>query len=297
MRINLVCTLLFCFLPLLLFSQKKSQKLVPCSVSSPLVFIEHEVRFQESTWVEISSCSDCASCQKKTSSKVERSKKFSFFCDDIFIGSFDLLEIQLVQCNNIQYSIKNSVNFYSNDLQAGSLPMVINSVFDKMFSCYTDPFSFLKSDTIYQDFSFINTWFFLPKEDLLNSVNTKKDWMKEYKADENPVWLECNNLAIPKKKENCTIEKLEKYTFSRLIYPRIARELGTEGTVIITFLIGKDGFVSDIKIVRDIGSECGDAAYTVIEEMLIERLQWIPAKKDNQAVTVRYVMPIQFRLE
>ncbi len=84
-----------------------------------------------------------------------------------------------------------------------------------------------------------------------------------------------------------------KYIGENLKYPPIARENNIQGTVVLTFVVGKDGSVGDIKVVKDIGAGCGKESQRVIAAMP----KWMPGEANGQAVKVRYTIPIRFKLD
>ena len=86
---------------------------------------------------------------------------------------------------------------------------------------------------------------------------------------------------------------LLKYLAENIKYPPIARETNIQGTVALTFVIGKDGKVSDIRIVREIGGGCGKEALRVVQSMP----NWIPGENNGHPVKVRFTLPVKFRLE
>jgi len=75
-------------------------------------------------------------------------------------------------------------------------------------------------------------------------------------------------------------------------YPREAKEKEIEGTVIVQFIIEKDGSLSGISISKDIGGGCGDEALRVIKAMP----KWIPGKQKGKVVRVQYALPFIFSL-
>jgi protein TonB len=88
--------------------------------------------------------------------------------------------------------------------------------------------------------------------------------------------------------------KLEmmKFISTNIIYPEIAVKNGIEGTVVIEFIIEKDGSISNIKIIKDTGGGCGEAGVDVIKLMP----NWIPGTQRDQPVRVKMLVPIKFRL-
>jgi len=72
----------------------------------------------------------------------------------------------------------------------------------------------------------------------------------------------------------------------------MARESGIEGTVYVTFVIERDGSVTDVKILRSIGGGCDDEAIRVVRNMP----KWEPGKQRGKPVRVQFNMPIKFTL-
>lgn len=68
---------------------------------------EDKVSFTEHQWQPLSSCEACAECQEKTSDKIERTKLFSFYKGEQLLGKWHLLEIQLLECGELQYRTLN----------------------------------------------------------------------------------------------------------------------------------------------------------------------------------------------
>lgn len=75
-------------------------------------------------------------------------------------------------------------------------------------------------------------------------------------------------------------------------YPRGARDVGIEGTVVIRFVVNADGSLSDFTLVKGIGGGCDDEAMRIVRAMP----NWIPGKQGNQNVPVYKTIPITFRL-
>jgi TonB family protein len=84
-----------------------------------------------------------------------------------------------------------------------------------------------------------------------------------------------------------------KYISENVTYPEEAKEKGIQGVVFVTFVVETDGSISDVSVLRGIGSGCDEEAVRVIENMP----RWIPGKQRGQAVRVQFNMPIRFTLE
>lgn len=76
-------------------------------------------------------------------------------------------------------------------------------------------------------------------------------------------------------------------------YPTVALERGIEGSVICSFIIDKDGSITDVEIVRGIDVSLDKEAARVIGLMP----KWSPGMQRDKAVRVKYTMPIRFRLQ
>ncbi|MBP1646426.1 MAG: TonB family protein [Bacteroidetes bacterium] len=87
-------------------------------------------------------------------------------------------------------------------------------------------------------------------------------------------------------------EKLQEYLSQSIKYPKPALETGAEGTVMLTFVVEKDGSITDIKILRDAGSGLGEEAIRVVREMP----KWKPAKQRTKVVRQQFNLPVKFKL-
>lgn len=86
---------------------------------------------------------------------------------------------------------------------------------------------------------------------------------------------------------------LMKYLAENIEYPAMAREANIEGVVALGFVIGKDGSISDIQVLKDIGGGCGKEASRVVKSMP----KWTPGEANGHPVKVRFTLPVRFRLQ
>lgn len=75
-------------------------------------------------------------------------------------------------------------------------------------------------------------------------------------------------------------------------YPEQAKKDKIEGTVYVTFVVEKDGQISNAKVLRGIGGGCDEVALKAIQNMP----PWIPGKQKGEAVRVQFNMPVSFNL-
>jgi periplasmic protein TonB len=83
-----------------------------------------------------------------------------------------------------------------------------------------------------------------------------------------------------------------KYMGDKIKYPAQARRMGVEGKVFVQFVIGKDGSISDVKVVKGIGAGCDEEAVRVVQGSPA----WNPGKQRGKAVKQRYTVPVFFKL-
>ena len=84
-----------------------------------------------------------------------------------------------------------------------------------------------------------------------------------------------------------------RFLAQNIKYPKAAQQAKIEGRVIVQFVVGKDGSVSDIQIMRSVSPDLDAEAIRVVGMMP----KWIPGKQRGKAVTVKFTMPIMFRLQ
>ncbi len=87
--------------------------------------------------------------------------------------------------------------------------------------------------------------------------------------------------------------ELMKYISTHMKYPVAAQENGVQGRVICQFVVGRDGKVRDVTVLKTLDPYCDKEAVRVILSMP----NWIPGKQNGQAVAVKYTVPIVFRLQ
>ena len=85
-----------------------------------------------------------------------------------------------------------------------------------------------------------------------------------------------------------------KYLNESIVYPKSARENRVEGRVVVSFTIGKDGYISDPEVVRSVSPDLDNEALRVISAMTT---RWTPGYVNGEPVNVRYSIPINFRLK
>lgn len=85
---------------------------------------------------------------------------------------------------------------------------------------------------------------------------------------------------------------LMKYLATNIRYPAAAQENGASGTVIVKFVVNKDGMISDVEIVKGVDQDLDREALRVVRRMP----KWQPGKNNGQPVKSIITLPVSFRL-
>ena len=110
----------------------------------------------------------------------------------------------------------------------------------------------------------------------------------------------------PKEEENKVFDVVEQmpsfpggmaalmaYLQKSIKYPPVAEENGIQGRVICTFVVERDGSVTDVRIAKSVDPSLDKEAQRVVSAMP----KWIPGKQNGQSVRVKYTLPVTFRLQ
>ena len=87
--------------------------------------------------------------------------------------------------------------------------------------------------------------------------------------------------------------ELFKYLSKAIKYPVIAQENGIQGRVVCSFVVNRDGSIVDIQVMRGVDASLDKEAVRVISEMP----KWKPGEQRGKPVRVRFILPVQFRLQ
>ena len=86
---------------------------------------------------------------------------------------------------------------------------------------------------------------------------------------------------------------LMQYLASNIKYPVVAQENGVQGRVIVSFVVERDGSISDVKVARSVDPSLDREAQRVVKSMP----RWSPGKQNGSTVRVKYTVPVVFRLQ
>ena len=115
-----------------------------------------------------------------------------------------------------------------------------------------------------------------------------------------------NEPVKPKEEENKVFDVVEQmpsfpggmaalmaYLQKSIKYPPVAEENGIQGRVVCTFVVERDGSVTDVRVAKSVDPSLDKEAVRVVSAMP----RWIPGKQNGQSVRVKYTLPVTFRLQ
>jgi len=108
-------------------------------------------------------------------------------------------------------------------------------------------------------------------------------------VEEMPCFLACENRPLAEQK-SCADQKMLEYLYKHIRYNPIAKENGMEGTIVVSFVVEKDGKLSNIEVLR------GTGILNIIE--VLEKMpSWKPGIHKGIVRRVRYNLPIKIHIE
>lgn len=87
-------------------------------------------------------------------------------------------------------------------------------------------------------------------------------------------------------------EAMFQHIIDEVKYPKSASAENKEGKVLVSFIVGKDGSLSDIHVLKGFDGACDAEAIRVVKAMP----NWTPGEQDGEKVPVKLVLPIKFQL-
>lgn len=89
------------------------------------------------------------------------------------------------------------------------------------------------------------------------------------------------------------LNKFRAWVQQNIRFPQIALENGIQGRVVLSFVIEKDGRLTNIQVLQSPDRSLSDEAIRVLSKSP----KWSPGKQRNQVVRVKYTLPVDFRVQ
>ncbi|OAV45711.1 energy transducer TonB [Lewinella sp. 4G2] len=95
----------------------------------------------------------------------------------------------------------------------------------------------------------------------------------------------------------CADRAMLQYVYSSIVYPKQAVAKEAEGMVVISFVVEKNGMISNPTIYRDqVGYGAGEEVLRIVRAMNDNNPSWKPGIHEGKPVRVEYKLPVKFKL-
>ncbi len=124
----------------------------------------------------------------------------------------------------------------------------------------------------------------------LNKIEVKEQVIAEPVVDDEPL-----SIALVEQKPSFPGGEAAMYTWlgNNIVYPPAASEEGAQGRVVVEFVVGKDGSITNVRVVRPRHPALDREAVRVVSAMST----WVPGRNNGQPVKVTYTLPVTFKLQ
>lgn len=125
----------------------------------------------------------------------------------------------------------------------------------------------------------------------LNKITIKEEVIAAPKVEEEQPM----NIAMVEQKPefNGGEAAMYKWLSENIVYPSAASEQGVQGRVVVEFVVGKDGSITNVRVLRPRHPALDKEAVRVVKAMP----KWIPGRNNGQPVKVTYTLPVTFKLQ
>lgn len=130
----------------------------------------------------------------------------------------------------------------------------------------------------------------LSSEDSLPAISPEGEVTREVKAEKVYSPGDCDKK--PQFFHSGELHFLQNWVYKYLKYPQSAVEEGVRGTVTVSFIVEKDGSLTDVAIERSVDPRLDDEVLRVVNVSP----KWIPGQIGGKKVRVRMILPVEFRL-
>jgi hypothetical protein len=116
-------------------------------------------------------------------------------------------------------------------------------------------------------------------------------------VDEMARFPGCEDLENAEERSNCAQSKMFEFIYSNLMYPKADRDNNIEGLGIIQFVVGIDGGLSELNVVRAPSTTIKAELMRVATAMAALPDKWVPAYKEGKPVAFQLTLPVRFVLQ
>ncbi len=116
-------------------------------------------------------------------------------------------------------------------------------------------------------------------------------------AEDMPIFPGCEAEQTPLERELCSKRKMTEFVQKNVKYPDIAMKKNTQGKITVSFIVEKNGDITNIKVVgKSLGDGCEDAAIKSVQSMNNFTRKIIGGRQNGRPVRIKYNIPVTFTL-
>ncbi len=125
-----------------------------------------------------------------------------------------------------------------------------------------------------------------PKDEILSEV------------DQMPFFPGCGDIADLEERKTCATQKLLTHIYTNIKYPELARQTGTQGTIVVRFIVDKTGKITNPEMLTSsIHPDCKVGFLVEIFRVVETMPDWEPGIHKGKPVSVYFNLPVKFKLE
>ncbi len=125
-----------------------------------------------------------------------------------------------------------------------------------------------------------------PEEEVLEPMNFMV-------VEKKPIFPGCENLKDADKQYNCFQRKIAEHIRNVFRYPPIAKDMGIQGKVFVTFVIDQEGNIIKATVARNVDRHLDAEALRIVGTFP----KMTPGKQRGKPVPVAFTVPINFKLQ
>lgn len=114
--------------------------------------------------------------------------------------------------------------------------------------------------------------------------------------EEMPLFPGCEDRGHYANRKKCADSTMLVFIYRNHRYPAKALRDSVEGMAVVSFVVEKDGSVTETRTVRDPGSGIGEEALRIVNLMVEQDIRWTPGRQADKDVRVQFNLPIKFKL-
>jgi len=112
-------------------------------------------------------------------------------------------------------------------------------------------------------------------------------------VDQMPMFPGCDEITDVAERKSCADQKMLQHIYTNIKYPELARKTGSQGTVVVRYIVNKTGEIVNPEVVKSVGFGCDTEVLRVVGTLP----NWNPGIHEGEKVDVYFNLPVKFKLQ